>query len=188
MANGNGHREVYAREWSAKEHVSRATVDLSGFPDLVVMYLGMRLNRPSGVATMMRFRRAVDEAVKAKPDGLLLHERLVWGFAHVGMRQYWRDFESLEKWARSEPHRAWWTSYLKHAGGTGFWHETYFMRGGFEAIYDAVDEPIGLLRFAPVEPADGGMFSARRRLLRQAAAARAEAALDALPEEPADGA
>lgn len=184
MASGDGEATAYAREWSARDHVTRATVDLSGYPDLVVMYLGMRLNRASGIATMMRFRRAVDRAVAAKPDGLLLHERLLWGFRHVGMRQYWRDFDALEKWARSEPHRAWWTSYLKHAGGTAFWHETYFMKGGFEAIYDAMTEPIGLMRFAPVEPAEGGMFTARRRLARQAAAARAAADASSGSQEP----
>src|SRR5687768_16109326 len=27
------------------------------------------------------------------------------------MRQYWRDFESLESWARSEPHRVWWQQF-----------------------------------------------------------------------------
>lgn len=51
------------------------------------------------------------------------------------MRQYWRDFESLETWSRSEPHRVWWGKFLEDTGGTGFWHETYLRRGGFEAVY-----------------------------------------------------
>ena len=46
------------------------------------------------------------------------------------MRQYWRDFQSLEAWTRSEPHRVWWKNFLRNSGGTGFWHETYFLRGG----------------------------------------------------------
>jgi hypothetical protein len=62
--------------------VDRQTVDLSAYPELVVIYLGMR--------------------------------------------QYWRDFEALERWARSEPHRLWWKQFLRDSGGTGFWHETYF--------------------------------------------------------------
>ncbi len=82
---------------------------------------------------------------------------------HAGMRQYWRDFESLERWARSEPHRLWWQDFLRDSGGTGFWHETYFMRGGMEAVYDDVRQPIGMLKFAPVVPARGPMFSARSR-------------------------
>ena len=79
------------------------------------------------------------------------------------MRQYWRDFDALERWARSAPHRDWWQGFLKDSGGTGFWHETYFMRGGVEAVYDDIPKPIGMAAFAPVEPARGPMFSARTR-------------------------
>ena len=49
------------------------------------------------------------------------------------------------------------------SGGTGFWHETYFMSGGMEAVYDDMVKDVGLLRFAPVRPAQGPMFSARTR-------------------------
>ena len=82
---------------------------------------------------------------------------------HVGMRQYWRDLESLEAWTRSEPHRHWWKEFLKDSGGTGFWHETYTMRGGMEAIYDDVGKPTGFAKFAPVVPARGALFGSRRR-------------------------
>jgi hypothetical protein len=71
--------------------------------------------------------------------------------------------ESLLAWTRSEPHREWWKNFLKNSGGTGFWHETYLMKGGMEAIYDDIAEPIGLMRFAPVHPARGAMFGASHR-------------------------
>jgi Domain of unknown function (DUF4188) len=80
------------------------------------------------------------------------------------MRQYWRDFGALERWARSEPHRSWWQALLRDPGGTGFWHETYFIRGGIESIFLDVDPPTGLLSFAQAHEAKGAMFSARRRL------------------------
>jgi hypothetical protein len=84
---------------------------------------------------------------------------------HGGMRQYWQDFESLERWARSLPHKEWWASFVHDTGGTGFWHELYFMRGGMEAVYlDMTDHPLGFLNFAPAEPARRAMFSARSRL------------------------
>ena len=71
----------------------------------------------------------------------------------------------MERWARSEPHRIWWQDFLRNSGGTGFWHETYFMRGGMEAIYDDVHlPPIGFQAFAPKIRAQGAMFSARKRL------------------------
>ncbi len=42
--------------------------------------------------------------------------------------------------------------------------ETYFMRGGMEAIYNDNRRPVGLQAFAPGVPARGPMFSARTRL------------------------
>ena len=148
-----------------KTKVNRRTVDLSGFPDLVVIYLGMRVNTLAGLKTVFGFGPKITNAVGARPDGLLLHENLLFSLIppHVGMRQYWRDFQSLEAWARSEPHRDWWRTFLKDSGGTGFWHETYFMRGGMEAVYDDMVEDTGFLRFAPVHEARGPMFSARTR-------------------------
>jgi hypothetical protein len=148
------------------KRIERLTVDLSGYPDLVVIYLGMRINRLAGMRTLLRFGRRIDRAVAAKPEGLLLHEPIIYSLLppHVGMRQYWRDFESLETWARSLPHQQWWKEFLGNPGGTGFWHETYFMKGGMEAIYDDVPVPLGFSRFAPAARAEGSMFGARSRL------------------------
>jgi hypothetical protein len=117
------------------------------------------------VKTLVGFGPKIGAAAGAKPDGLLLHENLVFSLLplHLGMRQYWRDFDSLERWARSEPHRTWWREFVQDSGGTGFWHESYFMRGGMEAVYDDVPGRLGFMRFAPVVPARGAMFSARGR-------------------------
>lgn len=149
----------------AKSNVRRQTVDVSAYPDLLVIYLGMRVNKLRGVATLMKFGPKISAAVAVKPDGLLLHETVFYSIfpPHFGMRQYWRDFSSLEKWARSLPHQEWWTGFVRDSGGTGFWHETYFKRGGMEAIYDDIFVPLGLSAFADVVPARGAMFSARRR-------------------------
>lgn len=145
--------------------VSRETVDLTGYPNLVVIYLGMRVNSPRGLATLLGFGPKIKASVDAKPDGLLLHENFVFSLfpPHFGMRQYWRDFESLETWSRSMPHQSWWQNFVRDSGGTGFWHETYFLRGGMEAIYDDMPVPSGLAKFAPKKPALGAMFSARKR-------------------------
>lgn len=146
--------------------VNRQTVDLSEFPDLVVVYLGMRVGEVRGLAKLLRTGRQIQAGVDSKPDGLLLHENLIFSLLppHVGMRQYWRDLGSLERWTRELPHQQWWKDFLRDSAGTGFWHETYFMRGGMEAIYDGMARPIGLMRFAPTEKAHGRMFSARGRL------------------------
>ena len=148
--------------------VKRRTVDLSAYPDLVVIYLGMRVNTLAGLKTVFGFGPRIAKSVEAQPDGLLLHEDFLFSLfpPHGGMRQYWRDFESLESWARSDPHREWWQRFLRNSGGTGFWHEAYFMGGGMEAVYDDMVRDTGFLRFAPVHEARGSMFTARGRAKR----------------------
>jgi hypothetical protein len=120
------------------KRVERRTVDLGQYPDLVVIYLGMRVNAITGLKRLFGLGPQI--------------------------RQSWRDFASLEAWTRSEPHQRWWQQFLRDSGGTGFGHETYAMRGGIEGIYDDMAQPTGLLRFAPVKQARAGMFSARCRI------------------------
>lgn len=148
-----------------KQHVERQTVDLSGFPDLVVIMLGMRVNALAGIKTLLGFGPAIDKANRDQPDGLLGHDTFLFSLfpPHVGIRQYWRDFDSLEAWTRGEPHRRWWRTFLRDSGGTQFWHETYCMCGGMEAIYLDVKTQTGFLGFAPVQSARGGMFTSRDR-------------------------
>lgn len=145
--------------------MQRETVDLSEFPDLVVIYLGMRVNAWRGLKTLLGFGPKIADAAGRGPDGLLGHQTFLFSLLppHVGIRQYWRDFDSLERWSRSEPHRQWWKTFIKDPAGTGFWHEAYFMRGGMEAVYIDTPGSTGFRAFAPVIPARGAMFSSRRR-------------------------
>ncbi len=154
---------------SVTKNVQRQTVDLSAYPDLVVVYLGLRVNAITGLKTLFGLGPQISKSVADRPDGLLLHESIFFSLfpPHIGMRQYWRDFEALELWTRSEPHRTWWKNFLRDSGGTGFWHESYAMQGGIEAIYDDIPVKIGLAAFAPVMEARGRMFSSRQRLQRQ---------------------
>jgi hypothetical protein len=87
--------------------VDRRTVDLSGYPDLVVIYLGMRVNRITGIKTLLGFGPKISASAEAQPDGLLQHETVIYSLfpMHIGMRQYWRDVDALPKWTRSDPHR-----------------------------------------------------------------------------------
>lgn len=149
-----------------KPTVNRQTVELAAFPDLVVIYLGMRVRNLRGVPKLLRTGRQIQAGVAERPDGLLRHENLLLSLAppHLGMRQYWRDLEALERWTRDLPHKDWWHEFLRDSAGTGFWHETYFMRGGMEAVYDDISKPVGMMSFAPLVKARGPMFSARSRL------------------------
>ena len=148
-----------------KPTANRRTVDLSAWPDLVVVYLGMRVNALAGLKTLLGFGPKIAGSVQARPDGLLLHENFLFSLwpPHAGMRQYWRDFASLEAWTRSDPHRIWWQQFLHDSGGTGFWHESYLRRGGMEAVYIDMPQDVGFARFAPQRAARGAMFSARTR-------------------------
>ena len=144
----------------------RHSADLSQYPDLVTIYLGMRVEEPRGLGTLEVLGPQIEAAVAEQPDGLLLHERIVYGDdpPHVGMRQYWRDFDSLLAWTLTLPHKQWWSDYLRDRGGTSFWHETYFRRGGFESMYVDVDPGVGFAAFAPTQRATGPMLGARARV------------------------
>jgi len=148
--------------------MERRTVDLSDYPDLVVIYLGMRVNRLRGLPTLLQFGPRLRAIAENPPKGLLAHESIIYSIfpPHIGMRQYWQDFESLEAWARSDPHREWWRQFLKDSKGTGFWHEAYFMKGGMEMVSVDIPVNIGFRKFAPNLPARGSMFSARLRAKR----------------------
>ena len=127
----------------------------------------MRVNALTGVKTLYGFGpqiiNSVDQTTRRAP---VTRQNFIMSLIplHLGMRQYWRDFDALEAWARSTPHREWWRDFLRSSRGTGFWHEAYFMRGGMEAVYDDVPVRLGFGQFAPTQPAGGPMFSARTRV------------------------
>ena len=126
-----------------KTPVNRQTVDLSAYPDLVVIYLGMKVRTIMGIITLVRHGPLIDKAGAARPEGLLHCENnIVFNLfpLHLGMRWYWKDFGSLEQWARTEPHRIWWQRLRRNSGSVGFWHETYFTRGDTPTQPDGVAE------------------------------------------------
>lgn len=156
-----------ADQRNERRRPDRRTPDLAEFPDLVAIYLGMQVKAPRGLKTLVSFGPKIQRSVTAKPDGLLRHENFLFSLVppHAGMRQYWRDFESLERWARSGVHKEWWQNFLRDPGGTGFWHELYVRNGEMECAFVDV-EGVGMTSFAPTVPSRGTMFSARRRLRR----------------------
>src|SRR6185295_13675594 len=54
--------------------VERRTVDLSGYPDLVVIYLGMRVRGWRGLRTLLGLGPQIDRAGADRPAGLLHFE------------------------------------------------------------------------------------------------------------------
>ncbi len=150
----------------AASGVSRRAADLRGYPKLVVIYLGMRVYGLRGLLAVIRLRPEIRKALRQDPDGLLFHESFYFSLfpLHIGLRQYWRDFDSLERWTRSFPHQEWWKELVRDGQGTGFWHETYLVENRVEGIYDGMREHVGLLQFAPSVCATGKNLFARGRL------------------------
>jgi len=142
----------------------RQSVDLREFPELVVVYLGMKVIGWRGIKTLAVVGRGITQAVAARPEGLLRHEFMFFGPLHVGMRQYWRQLESLEAFTRAQPHKSWWADFTRDPAGTGFWHEAYRMRGGMEAIYLNMPGKLGFGSFAPELDPVGPFVSGRERL------------------------
>jgi Domain of unknown function (DUF4188) len=84
-----------------KTTVDLRTVDLAAYPDLVVIYLGMRVRTFPGIKTLMGLGPQINKAGTQWPEGLLHYENnIIFKLypLHLGVRWYWRDFESMERW------------------------------------------------------------------------------------------
>ena len=140
------------------------SVDLSAYPDLTVVYLGFRVSTLRGLRAIIGIGRKLEAVRRDKPDGLLTHEGIVYGLNHIGMRQYWRDFEALMTFTRSDPHKTWWSDFSKDPAGSGFWHEAYRRNGGMEGVYLNMPTPIGFGAFAPARNPVGPFKTSRGRI------------------------
>lgn len=130
-----------AEEARTKVHRGRYSADIDG--DFVVFLIGMRVNRPllarqwlPVAAAMPRMLRVLHEHPEL---GCLGYQS--WFGRTTLLLQYWRDFESLDRFARDKdlPHLEPWRRFntaVGKSGDVGIWHETYRVRAGdYEAIY-----------------------------------------------------
>jgi hypothetical protein len=135
-------RPARTRRWIAmKIQRGRHTAEIKdGF---VVFLIGMRFNRVwkahkwlPVVTAFPRMPRALDE----HPDLGCLGHREWYGRTTITV-QYWRDFDSLDRFARDKdlPHLAPWRAFnrsVRDSGDVGIWHETFRVEpGAYEAIY-----------------------------------------------------
>jgi hypothetical protein len=63
--------------------VTRRAPDFSGYPDLVVMMLGMHVRTWFGLRTLLGFRKPIELAGAARPEGLLHYEHRVQPFVNA---------------------------------------------------------------------------------------------------------
>jgi len=140
---------------------------------LVVFLIGMRINHFHKIGKWWPVARAMPRMLaelRADPaSGFMGAEYLLGGLRTAVVLQYWRDFDSLEAYARARDREHWpaWVAFNKAIGsdGTvGIFHETYAVpRGGSETIY-ANMPAFGLGRVAGLMPATGSRNAARSRM------------------------
>ena len=140
---------------------------------LVVFLIGMRVNHFHKFGKWLPVSRAMGPMIRelsADPaSGFLGAHFALAGLRTVISTQYWRDFASLEAYARDRDRDHWpaWTAFNRAVGndGTvGIFHETYAVQAGaYETIY-ANMPPFGLGRIAGIVPATGSRNTARSRM------------------------
>ena len=113
---------------------------------------------------MPRMLRHLDD----HPESGLLGYQQCWLNGGPAVVQYWRDFASLERFARSPeaPHLGPWKRFnkaVRASGDVGIWHETYRVHAGeYECIYGNMPE-VGLAAASALVPVGStGQSSARR--------------------------
>ena len=147
----------------------RMAAEIKG--DFVVFLIGMRINKfwkvNKWLPPFLAMPRMIKELEKlpSEKTGFLGHNGI--GFAMV---QYWRSFDHLEAYARSQDnaHFPAWTAFnkrMKNArGDVGIWHETFLVKdGNYEAIYSGMPA-YGLGRVSSLIPATGNRNDARQRM------------------------
>ena len=145
----------------------RMTAQLEG--DFVVFLIGMRINRPLLIHKWLPVFLAMPRMLKelgTRPDSGFLGAVSSLGV----IVQYWRSFEQLEKYARSNDYEHWpaWVAFNKRVGHSrgdvGIWHETYKVRAGeYETVYSGMP-PFGLGKAGTLVPASGKRETARGRI------------------------
>jgi hypothetical protein len=122
-------------------HPGRFSADIEG--DFVVLLIGMRFNKPWLVHKWLPVALAMPKMLKVldqHPElGCLGYQQ--WFGRTTLMVQYWRDFESLRRFATDQtlPHLEPWRRFNRAVGDNGdvgVFHETYLVSAGqYEVVY-----------------------------------------------------
>ena len=145
---------------------NRMTAEIEG--DFVVFLIGMRINKPwmihKWLPVILAMRRMLRELAGRPESGFLGH---IMGPKVIV--QYWRSFDQLEAYARTQDREHWpaWVAFNKRVrnsrGDVGIWHETYQIRAGeYETVYSGMP-PFGLGNVGTLVPASGRRDAARGR-------------------------
>ena len=140
--------------------------------EFIVFWIGMRVNKlwavHKWVPTFLAMGRML-RLLNSHPERGFLSGQAFFAWPTIGLLQYWRSFEDLEKFARqpSEPHIRAWRRFNRAVGvdgSVGIFHETYLIAPQqYEVIYNNM--PVfGLAAATRHVKAAGKLETARRRL------------------------
>lgn len=144
----------------------------------VVFMAGVRVNR------FLAFRKWLPAVLAIPPMMRVLYKHRSLGFLGgqpflywpgIGTIQYWRSFEDLENFARSniDPHIKAWRRFNKMVGtdgSVGIWHETYLIDPSqYEVVYNnmpffGLSTATTTTKHVKYKPALGKKETARQRL------------------------
>jgi hypothetical protein len=138
----------------------------------VVFLIGMRINHLFAFKKWIPAFLAMRDmliVLRRHPSIGALGSQIIFYRRGVGVIQYWRSFDDLEKFARdkSDPHLGAWRRFnqaIGTDGSVGIWHETYLVEA---RQYEGVYNNMPLFGFAAATeqvPATGRRETARRRL------------------------
>ena len=140
--------------------------------DFVVFLIGLRINKPWKIHKWLPAALAMPRMLK-ELSALPADETGFLGYSSATtsvMVQYWRSYDHLEKYARSQDHTHFpaWNAFNKRIKGAradvGIWHETYLIKDGqYEAVYSGMP-PFGLGKASSLVPATGKRSGSRSRL------------------------
>lgn len=138
----------------------------------VVFLIGMRINSIFAVRKWVPTALAMGPMLRSlcqNPESGFLGGEAILYRGGVGLIQYWRSAEDLERFARSpeEAHLKAWQRFNQAVGkdgSVGIWHETYQVAAGaYEAIYGNMPR-FGLAAATAHVPVDKRGETARERL------------------------
>jgi len=137
--------------------------------DFVVFLIGARVHKLWKVRQWLPVAKAMtgmQREIAAHPEIGCLHIQNFGAVNGVSV-QYWRSFQHLEEFARSNKwsHLPAWREFnrlIRDSGDLGIWHETYMVpAGGFEAMYGNMPV-IGLAAAGSMVPIGAGSTAAQR--------------------------
>ncbi len=149
----------------------RFTAQIDG--PFIVLRLGIRINNFlmfwKWIPTLMVTVPLLRASLRCRAPGYLGGFNILYWSAGIGVIQYWRSYEDLEKFAESSDNAflELWRHYNKSTGSkgsVGLWYEMFPVESScYEVVYDNMPI-IGLAAASEHVPAVGRRETARRRL------------------------